>query len=43
LFEVPEKEAEKFAKDIKTEMENVYKLSVPLIADVSIGDNWGET
>jgi DNA polymerase-1 len=42
LFEVPEKEAEKFAKDIKTEMENVYKLSVPLIADVKIGDNWGE-
>jgi DNA polymerase-1 len=42
LFEVPEKEAEKFAKDIKTEMESVYKLSVPLIADVKIGDNWGE-
>ncbi|MFA6193960.1 MAG: DNA polymerase I [Parcubacteria group bacterium] len=42
LFEVPEKEAEKFARDIKTEMESVYKLSVPLIADVKIGDNWGE-
>ena len=42
LFEVPEKEAEKFAKDIKAEMESVYKLSVPLIADVKIGDNWGE-
>jgi DNA polymerase I len=43
LFEVPEKQAEKFAKDIKAEMESVYKLSVPLIADVKIGDNWGET
>lgn len=42
LFEVSEKEAEKFAKNIKTEMESVYKLSVPLIADVKIGDNWGE-
>ncbi|MFH0929904.1 MAG: DNA polymerase I, partial [Candidatus Moraniibacteriota bacterium] len=42
LFEAPEKEAEEFSKDIKVEMENVYKLSVPLIADVKIGDNWGE-
>jgi len=42
LFEVPEREAEKFARDIKAAMENVYKLSVPLIADVKIGDNWGE-
>ncbi|OGI25568.1 MAG: DNA polymerase I [Candidatus Moranbacteria bacterium RBG_13_45_13] len=42
LFEVPEQEAEKFARDIKIAMENVYKLSVPLIADVKIGDNWGE-
>ncbi len=42
LFEASEKEAEKFSKDIKAEMENVYKLSVPLIADVNIGDNWGE-
>jgi DNA polymerase-1 len=43
LFEVPEPQAEKFAKDIKAEMENVYNMSVPLIADVKIGDNWGET
>jgi len=43
LFEVPEPQAEKFAKDIKAEMESVYKLSVPLTADVKIGDNWGET
>ena len=43
LFEVPEKEAEKFARDVKTEMESVYKLAVPLTVDVKIGDNWGET
>jgi len=42
LFEVPEPQAEKFARGIKNEMESVYKLSVPLIADVKIGDNWGE-
>ncbi|MCX6762823.1 MAG: DNA polymerase I [Candidatus Moranbacteria bacterium] len=42
LFEVPEKEAEKFAKDIKIGMENVYKLAVPLTVDVKVGDNWGE-
>ena len=43
LFEVPEKEAEKFARDIKSAMENVYKISIPLEVDVKIGDNWGET
>ena len=42
LFEVPEREAEKFASGIKDIMENVYKLSVPLVADVKVGDNWGE-
>ena len=42
LFEVPEKQTEKFTADIKTEMESVYNMSVPLIADVKIGDNWGE-
>jgi DNA polymerase-1 len=42
LFEVPEKTAEKFAQDIKVVMESVYGLSVPLVADVKIGDNWGE-
>jgi DNA polymerase I len=43
LFEVPERDAEKFAADVKGEMENVYNLAVPLIADVKVGDNWGET
>jgi DNA polymerase-1 len=43
LFEVPEPQAEKFARDIKAEMEGVFNMSVPLIADVKVGDNWGET
>src|SRR3989339_393371 len=42
LFEGPEKEAEKFARDIGSAMESVYKLSVPLLVDVKVGDNWGE-
>jgi len=43
LFEVPEIQCEKFARGIKAEMEGVYKLAVPLVVDVAIGDNWGET
>jgi DNA polymerase-1 len=43
LFEVPEPQAKKFAVDVKTEMESVYDLAVPLTVDVKVGDNWGET
>ncbi|OGI25036.1 MAG: DNA polymerase I [Candidatus Moranbacteria bacterium RBG_13_45_13] len=42
LFEAPEKDAEKFARDIEKTMESVYKLSVPLVVGVKVGDNWGE-
>ena len=42
LFEVLERDAEKFAEDLKEVMENIYKLSVPLIVDVKVGYNWGE-
>ncbi len=42
LFEVPEPQVSRFARDIKATMEGVYKLSVPLVADVKAGDNWGE-
>ncbi|MDO8240524.1 MAG: DNA polymerase I [Candidatus Moranbacteria bacterium] len=42
LFEVKEEIAETFAQKIKTAMEQVIKLKVPLVVDVQIGDNWGE-
>ncbi|MDP1833869.1 MAG: DNA polymerase I [Candidatus Moranbacteria bacterium] len=42
LFEVKEEIAEDFMRKIKTVMENVYKLKVPLVVDVKAGDNWGE-
>ena len=40
ILEVPNKDIKKVAKFIKKTMENVYKLSVPLIADIEIGNNW---
>lgn len=42
IFEVRENVAEDFAKLLQVEMEDVYKLSVPLTVEVSIGKNWGE-
>ncbi len=40
VFEVPTKEVKKVAKAIKEIMERVFKLSVPLEVDVSLGNNW---
>ncbi|MEX2199988.1 MAG: DNA polymerase I [Dongiaceae bacterium] len=46
LFEVPAKEAEKTASVVKGVMEGaagpVLELSVPLVADVGIADNWAQ-
>lgn len=42
IFEVQENLVEKFSQEIKTSMENAYKLKVPLKVEIAVGDNWGE-
>ena len=42
IFEVKEEQAQQLAELVKKEMENIYKLSIPLIVDVGIGKNWSE-
>jgi DNA polymerase-1 len=42
ILEVKEDIASEVSLRVKTLMESVFKLKVPLIADVSVGDNWGE-
>jgi DNA polymerase-1 len=40
LFEAPERESDELAKLVCEEMEGVYKLLVPLVAEVGTGPNW---
>jgi DNA polymerase-1 len=40
LFELPVKEKSKLEKLVKEEMENVYKLAVPLVVEMGTGPNW---
>ena len=40
LFEAPAKERAKLEKLVKEEMEGVYKLAVPIVAEVGTGPNW---
>lgn len=42
LFEVPLEKVEEYIKTVKTTMQNVIQLSIPLVVEVSSGDNWGE-
>lgn len=42
VFEVPEQEVKKISDFIKEKMEGVFKMKVPIIIDVEVGDNWGE-
>lgn len=42
VFEIRQGMEKEVVAKIKKIMENVIKLSVPLIVDVKIGDNWGE-
>lgn len=42
IFECDENMAEEFAHKIKASMENVTKISVPLVAEYVIGTKWGK-
>ncbi|WP_304142381.1 DNA polymerase I, partial [Mesoflavibacter zeaxanthinifaciens] len=42
VFDVYKPELEEISKLIKTEMENAFKLSVPLDVEIGLGDNWLE-
>ncbi len=42
IFEVDEAQAESVGQQVKTIMESVFELNVPLKVDVKIGKNWGE-
>ncbi len=42
VFDAHKSELEKVKKMIKFEMENAYKLSVPLEVDLGVGENWLE-
>jgi DNA polymerase I len=43
VFEAPPAIADTVGAALKDEMENVYKLSVPLEVDIGIGENWADT
>ena len=40
IFEAPPEEVDEVRAMVKTEMESVRKLEVPLVVDVGVGDNW---
>ena len=40
VFEAPPDETQKLAAMVKQEMEQVYPLEVPLVADLGVGENW---
>ncbi len=42
VFDVPKSELDEVSEIIKNEMENAFKLSVPLDVEVGVGDNWLE-
>jgi DNA polymerase-1 len=42
LFEVPESEVTPLLPHIKSIMESVWTLQVPLTVEIGVGDNWAE-
>ncbi|MBG1271479.1 DNA polymerase I [Nostoc sp. WHI] len=43
VFEIPHQEWEELQPQIKSVMENAVQLSVPLLVDARVGENWMET
>ena len=42
LLEVSEQHVLEVAKFVKRTMESVFRLTVPLVAEIKVGNNWGE-
>lgn len=42
IFELPDHEIDTFIPLVKNTMQNVFKLKIPLIVDITIGKNWKE-
>ncbi len=42
VFEVSEKKAEAAGQRIKEIMENIHKFKCPIVAEMSVGNSWGE-
>ena len=42
VFDAPEDEVEILMQQLPQLMESVAELDVPLIAEVGVGDNWGQ-
>ncbi len=42
LVETPRENAEKVGKILKETMESIYPIGVKLVADVKVGENWGD-
>lgn len=42
IFEIPDEEIEAFIPLVRETMQNIIKLKIPLIVDITIGKNWKE-
>jgi DNA polymerase I len=40
VFEAPPEETQRLSAMVKREMEQVYPLKVPMVADIGVGENW---